>query len=52
MCFALGHRLKGMDINYIVPSDNALTNVMQRYTNWLDDQFKKQIVNQKATKRS
>ena len=56
MCFALVHCLEGMDINYIVQSDNALTNVMQGYTNWLDDQFKKQIVDQsvdqKATKSS
>jgi integrase len=32
----LGHSLKGMDAHYIVPSDESLTNAMDRFTDWLD----------------
>ena len=32
----LGHSLKGMDVHYLVPSDQSLTNAMIRYTDWLD----------------
>jgi len=32
----LGHSLKGMDANYIVPSDEALRGAMDRYTAFLD----------------
>lgn len=35
----LGHSLKGMDAHYIVPTDKALTNVMERYTRWIDQKF-------------
>jgi len=42
----LGHSLKGMDINYIVPTDNVLTKAMERYTSWLDGQLEKLNVDQ------
>ena len=32
----LGHSLKGMDVHYIVPTDDALTNAMNKYTKWID----------------
>ena len=33
-----GHSLKGMDAHYIVPTDESLTEAMQKYTVWLDKQ--------------
>ena len=33
----LGHSLKGMDVHYLVPSEENLTNAMKRYTEWLDN---------------
>jgi integrase len=36
----LGHSLKGMDIHYIVPSDEDLKAAMTKYTQWLDYQMK------------
>ncbi|MFV9691248.1 MAG: tyrosine-type recombinase/integrase, partial [Desulfobacteria bacterium] len=36
----LGHSLKGMDVYYIVPKDDALTNAMTKYTEWFDHQVK------------
>jgi len=47
----LGHSLRGMDVNYIAPTDNALTKAMQRYTNWLDGQLKKQNVDQRVDQK-
>jgi len=35
----LGHSLKGMDVHYIVPTDETLTKAMNQYTNWLDSQI-------------
>jgi hypothetical protein len=40
----LGYSLKEMDVNYIVPTDIALTNAMDQYTKWLDGQLEKQNV--------
>jgi hypothetical protein len=37
----LGHSLKGMDVHYMAPDDNALTNAMEKYTLWIDDQISK-----------
>lgn len=35
----LGHSLKGMDVHYVVPTDDTLTNAMTKYTEWLDHQI-------------
>lgn len=35
----LGHALTGMDSHYIKPTDDMLTEIMQKYTNYLDQQF-------------
>ncbi|MDO9533526.1 MAG: site-specific integrase [Deltaproteobacteria bacterium] len=35
----LGHSLKGMDIYYMVPSEDDLHHAMARYTEWLDAQI-------------
>jgi integrase len=35
----LGHSLQGMDVHYIVNSDDALRKAMDKYTEWLDDQI-------------
>ena len=35
----LGHSLQGMDVNYIVPDDDALRIAMEKYTQWLDDKI-------------
>ena len=37
----VGHTLQGMDLNYLVPSEDDLRMAMQKYTDWLDDQLKK-----------
>jgi len=34
----LGHRLQGMDIHYMAPSDETLKKAMDKFTRWLDDQ--------------
>ena len=51
----LGHSLKGMDIHYIVPSDEDLINAMDQYTKWIDDKmfpaFVDQTVDQKLHKK-
>jgi len=48
----LGHSLKGMDLNYIVPTDNVLTKAMQRYTNWLNGQLENQNVDQSVEQKT
>lgn len=35
----VGHSLKGMDIHYIVLSDDSLREAMLKYTKWLDEQI-------------
>ncbi|MGP8051675.1 MAG: tyrosine-type recombinase/integrase [Desulfobaccales bacterium] len=35
----LGHSLQGMDIHYLVPSEDDLHRAMTRYTEWLDGQI-------------
>jgi hypothetical protein len=35
----LGHSLEGMDIHYIAPDEDTLTQAMEKYTRWLDDQI-------------
>jgi len=42
----LGHSLKGMDVHYIVLSDESLTKAMDRFTDWLEGQLKLQNVDQ------
>ncbi|MBW2602912.1 MAG: site-specific integrase [Deltaproteobacteria bacterium] len=37
----LGHSLKGMDVHYMVPDDDDLTNAMDKYTLWTDGQISK-----------
>ena len=34
----IGHSMQGMDAHYIVPSEAMLTQAMDKYTRWLDDQ--------------
>lgn len=41
----LGHSLKGMDINYLVISDEALPAAMEKFTRWMDDQLYKETDN-------
>jgi integrase len=36
----LGHTLEGMDVYYIAPTEETLKNVMEKYTNWLDEKIK------------
>ncbi len=35
----LGHSLQGMDIHYMVPSEDDLHRAMAKYTEWLDGQL-------------
>jgi integrase len=44
----LGHSLQGMDIHYMVPSEDDLHRAMEKYTEWLDGQMQgvDQIVDQ------
>ena len=35
----LGHSLQGMDTHYIVPDENVLSQAMEQYTQWVDDQI-------------
>ena len=35
----IGHSMQGMDTHYIVPSEAMLTQAMDKYTRWLDDQI-------------
>lgn len=35
----LGHRLIGMDIHYMAPSDESLKNAMDKCTQWLDEKI-------------
>lgn len=35
----LGHSLKGMDMHYIKPEDEALKTALDKYTDWLDGQI-------------
>lgn len=36
----LGHSLQGMDIHYVVPKEEDLTEAMRRYTSWVEKQLK------------
>jgi len=47
----LGRSLKGMDANFIVPTDNALTKAIAPYTKWLDGQLEKQNVDQRVDQK-
>jgi integrase len=38
----LGHSLQGMDVNYLVLNEDALTRAMGKYTSWLDTKLNKQ----------
>jgi integrase len=42
----LGHSLRGMDVYYIIPTDEALTSAMNKYTKWLDGEMIPAIVDQ------
>jgi integrase len=35
----LGHSLKGMDIHYLVPSEDSLMQAIDKYTWWIDNQI-------------
>jgi integrase len=37
----LGHSLHGMDVHYLVPTEESLRNAMDRYTEWLDGEVSK-----------
>ena len=34
---------EGMDIHYLVTTDESLQNALKKYTKWLDDQFQKRV---------
>ena len=40
----LGHSLRGMDIQYMSPSEDDLHRAMAKYTEWLDSQLNLQSV--------
>jgi integrase len=35
----IGHSLEGMDAHYLVPTEDSLTEAMDRYTRWLDERL-------------
>jgi len=35
----LGHSLKGMDIHYMAPGEDALRKAIDKYTMWIDGQI-------------
>ena len=35
----LGHSLKGMDVHYLVPSDESLKDAIEKYTGWLNEKI-------------
>jgi hypothetical protein len=35
----LGHSLKGMDVHYLVPSEEPLSAAMDKFTDWLDQEI-------------
>lgn len=37
----LGHNLKGMDVHYIVTTDDTLTEAMKKYTDYIDVELEK-----------
>ena len=39
----LGHSLQGMDVHYLVPSEDDLHRAMAKYTEWLDGQMLTEI---------
>ena len=41
----LGHSLEGMDAHYIVPKESDLSQAMDQYTQWIDDQVKTVLEN-------
>jgi len=44
----IGHSLRGMDVHYLIPTEDSLKEVMDRYTHWLDERLldKKENVRQ------
>jgi len=34
-----GHSLQGMDLNYLVESDETLRSAMEKFTKWIDGQI-------------
>ena len=41
----LGHCMQGMDVHYIVPTDDTLKQEMVRYNQWFDSQLAKASAN-------
>ena len=37
----LGHSLKGMDVHYLSPSEEALRKAMDKYADWIDEKVKR-----------
>ena len=35
----IGHSLQGMDVHYLIPTEDSLKVVMERYTTWLDEKI-------------
>ena len=33
----IDHSLQGMDVHYLIPTEESLKTAMERYTNWLDE---------------
>ena len=44
----IGHSLQGMDVHYLIPTEDSLRVAMDRYTQWLDERLlaKKENVRQ------
>jgi len=44
----IGHSLQGMDVHYLIPTEDSLKEAMDRYTRWLDERLldKKEDVSQ------
>jgi integrase len=44
----IGHSLQGMDVHYLIPTEDSLREAMDRYTQWLDERLleKKESVRQ------
>ncbi len=47
----LGHSLKGMDVNYIVVDDEALTRAIGKYTKWIDSKIDPTFLDFSLTKK-
>ena len=35
----IGHSLQGMDVHYLIPTEDSLKETMDRYTQWIDERM-------------